>query len=92
MKTYVITYDLIREIDSSGYKTLAEAIKQIGDWCRPTESTWVVRSALTADQIYKAIRPKMDSNDQVFICELTRGNWQGAVPRETIATLETWIG
>jgi len=92
MKTYVITYDLIKEINSNDYKTLAEAIKTTGLWCRPTESTWVVYSFLTSVQIYDIIRSKMDSNDKLFVCELAPGNWRGWVDQQSVASLNAWLG
>ncbi|MDB6006483.1 MAG: SinR family protein [Prosthecobacter sp.] len=82
MKPYIITYDLkLENGNSKDYKTLAAAIKKTGVWCRPTDSTWIVKSQLSALEIYNTIRRVMDSNDLLFIAELAvTGNWIGFMP------------
>ncbi len=64
MKTYIITYDLVKERD---YESLHEAIKQYSKWARVTESTWAVVTNKKASEIRDELRQVMDSDDRLFV-------------------------
>lgn len=70
MRCYIIGYDLMRP--GQNYTALFDAIQSLGNWCRFLDSTWAVKTHRTSDQIYDVIRPKMDANDRLFICDLGR--------------------
>lgn len=86
-KTFLITYDLKRPGQS--YSELYEAIKNLGDWQHPLESTWMVKvSNFTfAQSIYEALRPQIDENDLLFIVDITNQNYQGWLSK----TVWTWL-
>lgn len=48
MAIYQISYDLRNKRD---YKILYERIKSYGAWCRPLESTWVIRTGQSVTQV-----------------------------------------
>ena len=49
MKSYLIGYDLNKT--GQDYKTLIEQIKELGSWWHHLDSTWIIKSDLTAVQI-----------------------------------------
>jgi hypothetical protein len=70
MKSYLITYDLMKP--GQNYEKLYEAIKNVGPWCHLLESNWVVKSDLTAAQIRDKITPHIDKSDKLFVAQLSR--------------------
>lgn len=70
MKTYLISYDLIRPETSSGYVNLINAIKSAGNWAKPLESLWLIKSNLTSVQIRDALIKFIDSNDKLLVIEV----------------------
>ena len=86
-KIYVISYDLKRP--GQDYDTLYEAIKGLGEWQHPLESTWLVYSSMSADEISSTLRAegRMDENDLLFVCQLEPKNRQGWLAR----TVWDWI-
>jgi CRISPR associated protein Cas2. len=64
MKTYIITYDLVKDRD---YKSLHEAIRNFSKWARITESTWAVVTNKKAAEIRDELRQVMDSDDRLFV-------------------------
>lgn len=76
MTTYLITYDLNRP--GQNYNDLFEAIKAIGTWWHCLDSTWVVKSNLTAVQIRDSLSNNMDQNDSLLVLGLSGvGAWIG---------------
>ncbi len=76
-KFFLITYDLKRP--GQNYSNLYESIKALGEWQHPMESTWFVKvgNEIKADTIYNSLRPNMDSNDNLFIVDVTDRNYYG---------------
>jgi len=79
MKAYSITYDL--KAPGRNYDSLYEAIKQSGTWCHYLESTWIVVSYETSQQIWNRIAPTIDKNDFVLIIEV-RNDCHGWLPKD----------
>lgn len=71
MKTYLISYDLIRPETSSDYINLINAIKSAGHWAKPLESLWLIKSDLTSVQIRDALMRFIDNNDKLLVIEVT---------------------
>lgn len=87
-KLYLITYDLKKP--GQNYSELYEAIKSLGDWQHPLESSWLVRvnDKIRAQDIYNRLRPKIDDNDRIFITEIpSENNRQGWLSK----TFWTWL-
>lgn len=76
MRTYIISYDL--KVPGRDYTSLYDAIKNLGDWQHPLESTWVIASE-THDQntIYNNLKATMDQNDLLLIFEVKPKARQG---------------
>lgn len=76
MKSYVIGYDLNRP--GQNYSSLYEAIKGLANWWHHLDSTWIVKSNLTAAQIRDRLIPYIDSTDELLVAGLTgEGAWRG---------------
>lgn len=70
MKAYLIGYDLNK--DGQDYKGLYEKIKELSsnNWWHCLDSTWIIKSNLTADQILEKLKPFIDANDHILVIEL----------------------
>ena len=65
MQTYVVVYDIVGQ--PKDYKKLHECIKAYGRWARPTESTWLVNTSESAEQIRDKLLKVIDENDRLFV-------------------------
>jgi hypothetical protein len=78
MKSYLIGYDLNRPRGAADYPNLIAAIKNIGSWWHHLDSTWVVKSDLSAAQIRDQLTPHIDSGDELLVTCLTgEAAWRG---------------
>lgn len=89
---YVITYDLKRP--EQNYPELINAIKGLGTWAHPMQSTWLVVPNMylmnAASEIYNQLRRHMDSNDLLWISRVTEDH-QGYLSNEIVDWLKTVI-
>ena len=69
MNSYLIGYDLNRP--GGNYAELIDAIKLIGTWWHCLDSTWIVKTDLTAVQIRDALSPHIDSSDELLVVKLS---------------------
>lgn len=76
---YSISYDLNRP--GQKYADLIEAIKVSGAWWHYLQSTWLVDTNLTAQQLFNRLRPHIDDNDIVLIIGVTR-DYSGWLPEK----------
>jgi hypothetical protein len=74
---YQISYDLNKE---KNYDKLYERIKSYGEYRNILRSTWLVSTSESAQQIHEKLRPLIDSDDRLFISEVT-SNFQGWLPK-----------
>lgn len=73
---YIISYDL--RTPERDYTSLYAAIKQLTpNWSHPLESTWVVRTEKSANDIYNILRLNMDRNDRILIIKVDPNDKQG---------------
>lgn len=86
-KFYIVSYDL--KVPGRDYTSLYDAIKSYGEWQHPLESTWILYTTDSADQISSMLRSegRMDNSDLLFVCELKIDNRQGWLDRN----VWTWI-
>lgn len=68
-KVHIISYDLKKE--GHDYSGLYEKIKQCGEWRHYLDSTWLVSSSKSAQQIYNLVKGSLDANDHILIAEIT---------------------
>lgn len=69
MKTYIISYDLIKGGD---YEALINEIKVIGqdNFWHCLESVWIINSTLTSLEICRRLILKLDSNDKIIVSQI----------------------
>ena len=69
MHTHLISYDLIRP--HKDYGSLIAFIKTYDNSIKPLESVWLVKNNLTSIQTRDQIRKYVDTNDKVFVVDVT---------------------
>ncbi len=76
MTSYLIGYDLNKT--GQDYKDLIDKIKTLGTWWHCLDSTWIIKSNLTAVQIRDILRSHIDSNDELLVAKLSgEAAWTG---------------
>ena len=65
MSVALIGYDLRKP--GQDYTSLFDEIKSLGEWWHCLDSTWMVRTTLTVEQIRNRLLLKMDQNDQLLV-------------------------
>jgi hypothetical protein len=76
MKAFLIGYDLNRP--ARDYDNLFKAIRQLGTWWHYFDSTWIVKSNCSAQEIRDRLVPHIDGNDDLLVVLLTReAAWTG---------------
>ncbi len=75
MKTYLIGYDLNKP--HQDYPTLLEKLRTGFDaWWHYLDSTWIVKTNMTAVQIRDILQRYIDSNDELLVVALEgEGAW-----------------
>ena len=75
---YSISYDLHEP--GQKYKKLHQLIKDISNdrWANILESTYIIKSFMSPEQIYKHLSSALDKNDCIFISEIT-SNYSGVL-------------
>lgn len=76
MRTYLISYDLMKPETHADYIPLINLLKSSNNWARPLMSVWLIKTTLTPMQIAAAIRKVTDANDRVLVIEVTK-DWAG---------------
>jgi hypothetical protein len=81
MKKYLITYNL--KTPNWNYTGFFNALQNIGPWWHYIDSTWIVKSNLTAQQIYSRIAPGfLSTSDFILIIEIKSESKFGWLPQE----------
>ena len=77
----MISYDLNKS--GQNYNDLYEAIKKSSDgvWMHYLDSTWLIRTQLSTEQVYERIKPCLDDNDNFLIIEV-KNNYYGWLPND----------
>jgi len=78
MKIYIVTYDLRKP--GQNYSDLYQSIKSY-DWCHCLDSTWLIHTSCTAEQVYKKLLSYIDKNDLLLIVEFG-SDYQGYMSQE----------
>ena len=80
-KPYIITYDLNNP--GQKYTDVIAAIKSSAvSWTHYLESSFIITSNLSANEIQERIKPYLDNSDRLFISELAKNNHQGWLDTE----------
>ncbi|MBL7727557.1 MAG: hypothetical protein JNM68_07730 [Dinghuibacter sp.] len=77
MKTYIIIYDLNQP--GQDYTRLIKKIESVFEcWWNHLESTWIVRTNLSAEAIRDTLLPLTDPNDELLVIGLREeAAWSG---------------
>ncbi|EHI99667.1 hypothetical protein CDLVIII_3084 [Clostridium sp. DL-VIII] len=70
MAVYMISYDLSEPCKN--YEKVCESIEALGEWCHYLESTYLVKTSLSADDINSRIIKFLDASDRLITCEILR--------------------
>lgn len=78
---YLISYDLNQS--GQNYKDLYETIKSAsnGTWMHYLDSTWIIQSSRSADEISNILKPALDNNDSLLVFEV-QNQYAGWLPEE----------
>jgi hypothetical protein len=69
MATLMIGYDLNKP--GKDYEPLIKAIKELGTWWHHLDSTWLVKSAMTASEARDTLKAHLDGNDELLVIDVT---------------------
>ena len=89
MATHLIGYDLNHD---KNYDDLTAAIKRLGSWWHHLDSTWIVRSNLTAKQVRDTLKPYLDADDELLVVDVSgrARAWHGFNKRGSDWLHRTW--
>ncbi|MGW4370096.1 hypothetical protein ACWEKT_31065 [Nocardia takedensis] len=73
MSVLMIGYDLNRP--GQKYDELIEFLKSQGTWWHALDSTWLVKTSLSASQMRDSVKAYVDANDQVLVVNVTGDAW-----------------
>ena len=76
---YSINYDLNQP--GQNYDELHAAIKGCGVWWHYLDSTWLVDTNLTAQELWNKLSPHTDKNDNILILGINR-DYEGQLPQK----------
>ena len=85
---YLVSYDL--NASEQDYQKLINAICRYENPCRVLRSQWLIQSDKSAKQIFNELVAFIDSDDELFICELNP-NCAGSLTKEKISWLQTFL-
>jgi hypothetical protein len=77
MSAYLVTYNL--KTKGQNYAPLYEALKASDAWWHYIDSSWLIKTTETPDQIWKRLVPHITGSDFMLIIEV-RDNAQGWLP------------
>lgn len=69
MATLLVGYDLNKP--AQNYPGLIEHLKRFGTWWHHLDSTWLVRTNLTPEQLRDQLKSLVDSNDELLVIDVT---------------------
>jgi hypothetical protein len=75
MPILLVGYDLNRP--GQHYSELIDAIKDAGAWWHHLDSTWFVKSSLSAQQLRDRLAAHIDSGDELLVLDVTGDGWAG---------------
>lgn len=86
MAVYCVSYDLHRP--GQDYSKLIEELESSPDWWHYLESTWLISTNESPDQVWNRIGKHLDKNDRALIIQVGP-NCQGWLPQEAYAWIRT---
>lgn len=80
MSVYCVSYDLNKA--GQNYNALYEELKKSPGWCHPLDSTWLISTRETAQQLSDRLRRHLDNNDTLLVIAVTK-EYAGWLPKNT---------
>ena len=74
MAIYVITYDLQKEPDSSGYRPLIDDLKK-RDAFKFQKSAWLLNTSSSATEVKNHYQQLVDQNDLLWVSRVRAGQY-----------------
>lgn len=78
MKTYVVSYELRKK---KNYIGLYEQLKASSGWWHYIDSTWLVATEESANELYNRLKPHLDQEDSILIIQAAT-DMQGWLPKD----------
>jgi len=85
-----ISYDLNKELNSSGYQILSAAIYKLGKSVRIQKSVWFVSSQYSSNQATDYLKKLIDQNDYLIVIEASYAVWTKLEKGGNEAIKENW--
>lgn len=70
MSVYCVSYDLNQA--GQNYNALYDELKKSPGWCHPLDSTWLISTGETAQQLSDRLRRHLDNNDTLLVIGVTK--------------------
>lgn len=80
MSVYCVSYDLNKA--GQNYNALYDELKKSPGWCHPLDSTWLISTRETAQQLSDRLRNHLDNNDTLLVIGVTK-DYSGWLPQAT---------
>ncbi len=87
-KAYCVSYDL--KAPNRDYTGLYESLKATQRWWHYLESTWILLTDETPDQIWARLQSHVDANDRLVIIEV-RDNCQGWLTKDAWDWIHSYV-
>jgi len=80
MTVHCVSYDLNKS--GQNYNALYDELKKSPGWCHALDSTWLVSTTETAQQLSDRLRRHLDNNDTLLVMAVAKDN-AGWLPQST---------
>ena len=79
-KKYLITYNL--KTTNWNYTGFFSTLQNIGSWWHYLDTTWIIKSEFTSQQIYSMIAPHLSKSDLILVVEIVANTSFGWLPKD----------
>ncbi|MCK7042223.1 hypothetical protein, partial [Enterobacter roggenkampii] len=83
-----VSYDLNQA--GQNYNALYDELKKSPGWCHPLDSTWLISTGETAQQLSDRLRRHLDNNDTLLVIGVTK-EYAGWLTQDTWDWMRTDI-
>lgn len=79
MNTILVSYDLMAP--GKDYDKLWSHLRAYPDYIKPLESVWLIKTALSAEEVRNKVKLYIDSNDRLLVVNVTGDSaaWQNLI-------------
>src|SRR5438552_4102096 len=88
MAVLAVDYDL-RERGPQDYPDLIAALKRFASWCHVLQSSWLVETDATPQQVGEYLKPYLGSTDRLFVKPVVlSASWSQGLPKDVLNWLQ----